>query len=202
MSPMNDEQLEKIRNDRRQQIIAAALKTFADNGIRLTKIGMIAAEAGVSHGLVYHYFDSKEEVLHESLSWAMAGTDELFREIGAMPIPPLEKVKTFVKFALTEGNSDVFRVIQHVQRSPGMPEKTLKLIAQGGAVYAQELLPLVAAGQADGSIVEGDPQELLELLLTVLSGVMMEGDRDWWSRNLDRKVDLLLRMIAASEDKP
>jgi AcrR family transcriptional regulator len=196
MTPMNDEQLEKIRNDRKQQIIAAALKTFAENGIRLTKIGMIAAEAGVSHGLVYHYFDSKEEVLHESLAWAMQGADELFREVGAKPLSPIEKVKMFVKFALTEGNSDVFRVIQHVTRSGGAPEKTMRLIEEGSAVYAQELLPLFVAGQADGSIVREDPQELLELLLTVLSGLMMEGDREWWSRNLDRKIDLLLRMIA------
>ncbi|WP_309120073.1 TetR/AcrR family transcriptional regulator [Paenibacillus sp.] len=197
MTPMNDEQLEKIRNDRRQQIISAALRTFAENGIRLTKIGMIAAEAGVSHGLVYHYFESKEEVLHESLAWAMEGADELFREVRALPLTPLEKVKTFVKFALTEGNSDVFRVIQHVTRFGGAPEKTMKMIRQGSEVYAKELFPLIAAGQADGSVVEGDPQELLELLLTVLSGVLMEGDREWWSRNLDRKVDLLLRMLAA-----
>ncbi|WP_050801661.1 TetR/AcrR family transcriptional regulator [Ornithinibacillus scapharcae] len=75
MAPLNEEQLKDIRDERKQQIMSAAIKVFAENGIKLTKISMIAKEAGVSHGLVYHYFSSKEEVLYESLEWAMEMAD-------------------------------------------------------------------------------------------------------------------------------
>ncbi|MGG3574291.1 TetR/AcrR family transcriptional regulator [Bacillus gobiensis] len=196
MAPLNENQLEQIRNERKNQIMSAALKVFAENGIKLTKISMIAAEASISHGLLYHYFKSKEEVLHESLKWAMTGATELFQEIKALPLTPIEKIKHFIRIALTEGNSDVFRVIQHIFRAKyPVPEQSKELIEHSSEEYAQQLLPLFIEGQENGEIIQSDPQELLELFLTVISGLMMEGDFHWWNENMDRKIDLLLRMI-------
>ena len=51
-----------IRDSRRADILRAAAKLFARSGLSDTKIGDIAREAGLSHGLVYHYFPSKEAV--------------------------------------------------------------------------------------------------------------------------------------------
>lgn len=51
-----------IRDSRRADILRAAAKLFARRGLTDTKIGDIAREAGLSHGLVYHYFPSKEAV--------------------------------------------------------------------------------------------------------------------------------------------
>jgi AcrR family transcriptional regulator len=196
MAPLNEDQLNQIRNERKNQIITSALKVFAENGIKLTKISMIAAEAGISHGLLYHYFKSKEEVLHASLEWAMEGSSELFQYIQNMEASPLEKIKAFTKFAFTEGNSDVFRVIQHLQRSNHpIPEQTKKLIDTASSEYVQEFLPLFIAGQEKGEIIQADPQELTELYLSVISGIMMDGELEWWNENTNRKIDLLLRMI-------
>jgi AcrR family transcriptional regulator len=49
--------------DKRQQILAAAVRVFAAQGYEATRVGEIAKEAGVAYGLVYHYFGSKEAVL-------------------------------------------------------------------------------------------------------------------------------------------
>jgi AcrR family transcriptional regulator len=51
------------RADRRQQILDSAVRVFARQGFHTCRVGDIAAEAGVAQGLVYHYFDSKEQVL-------------------------------------------------------------------------------------------------------------------------------------------
>ncbi len=51
------------RADRRQQILDAAVTVFARQGFHTCRVGDIASEAGVAHGLVYHYFPSKEAVL-------------------------------------------------------------------------------------------------------------------------------------------
>lgn len=40
------------------------LRLFAERGFESTTIADIAREAGVAHGLVYHYFRSKDELLH------------------------------------------------------------------------------------------------------------------------------------------
>ncbi|MGX6444525.1 TetR/AcrR family transcriptional regulator [Neobacillus sp. K501] len=196
MAPLNEDQLEQIRNDRKNQIMTAALKVFAENGIKLTKISMIAAEAGISHGLLYHYFKSKEEVLHSSLEWKMAGgTNEILQEIDALELTPLGKIKQFLKIGLSEGNSDIFRIIQHLSRlSNPIPKQTQDLIEYSGELYIKKLLPLFIEGQKMGEIIEGDPEELLELFLTVVSGIMSD-DLPWWQENIDRKIALLIRMF-------
>ncbi len=64
MSPRTKEQFETIREGRREQIMQVALELFASEGIQ-TPISKIAKEAGISKGLMYNYFKSKEELLHE-----------------------------------------------------------------------------------------------------------------------------------------
>jgi AcrR family transcriptional regulator len=51
--------------DKRRNILDAAIRVFARQGFHSTRVSDIADEAGVAYGLVYHYFDSKEEVLNE-----------------------------------------------------------------------------------------------------------------------------------------
>lgn len=53
---------DRNQDERREQIKKAARKVFAIKGIAGTKISMIAAEAGISQGLTYRYFQSKEEL--------------------------------------------------------------------------------------------------------------------------------------------
>jgi len=49
--------------DRRRQILDAAVRVFARQGFHACRVSDIADEAGVAYGLVYHYFQSKDEVL-------------------------------------------------------------------------------------------------------------------------------------------
>jgi TetR/AcrR family fatty acid metabolism transcriptional regulator len=51
--------------DKRRHILDAAIRVFARQGFHATRVSDIADEAGVAYGLVYHYFNSKEEVLNE-----------------------------------------------------------------------------------------------------------------------------------------
>lgn len=63
MSPRTPEQNKEIRQKTRQQIIDAAFERFASEGYSHTSISAIARKAGISKGLIYHYFDSKEAIL-------------------------------------------------------------------------------------------------------------------------------------------
>ncbi len=49
--------------DKRTLILDAAVRVFARRGYHGSRVGDIAEEAGVAHGLLYHYFASKEAVL-------------------------------------------------------------------------------------------------------------------------------------------
>ena len=68
MSPRTKEQFENIRQERKQQILDAALEIFAKNGYYKASISQIAKEANISKGLLYNYFQNKEELLTEVMS--------------------------------------------------------------------------------------------------------------------------------------
>lgn len=63
MSPRTAKQYEVIRKERQEMLKATALKLFSTNGYQATSISTIAKEAGISKGLMYNYFESKEELL-------------------------------------------------------------------------------------------------------------------------------------------
>lgn len=63
MSPRTAEQFEEIREEKKKLITQAALELFANDGYHSTSISKIAKKAGISKGLVYNYFDSKEDLL-------------------------------------------------------------------------------------------------------------------------------------------
>jgi TetR/AcrR family transcriptional regulator, fatty acid metabolism regulator protein len=62
--------------DKRRQLLDAAVRVFARKGYHASRVGDIAEEAGVAHGLLYHYFKSKDDVLeavfHENWSVLLA----------------------------------------------------------------------------------------------------------------------------------
>ncbi len=63
MSPRTPEQFEEMRESRRKQIMDAALELFASEGYSHCSISQLASHAGISKGLMYNYFESKEALL-------------------------------------------------------------------------------------------------------------------------------------------
>jgi AcrR family transcriptional regulator len=65
MSPRRKEDFEAIREQSRKHIMEVAFAQFGDNGYHQTSMATIAQKAGISKGLIYNYFDSKEQLLVE-----------------------------------------------------------------------------------------------------------------------------------------
>jgi TetR/AcrR family transcriptional regulator, fatty acid metabolism regulator protein len=67
--------------DKRRILLDAAVRVFARRGYHAARVGDIAEEAGVAHGLLYHYFKSKEEVLetifNETWSELLAAVEDV-----------------------------------------------------------------------------------------------------------------------------
>ena len=73
--------------EKRRLIIDAAVTVFARDGYHTSRVGDIAEEAGIAHGLLYHYFSSKEEVLatlfaRTGASCSVACTSRAIRRAG------------------------------------------------------------------------------------------------------------------------
>ncbi len=63
MCPRTSEQFEAIRQEKTKLILDTALELFAEKGFHQTSIADITRKAGISKGLIYNYFESKDEVL-------------------------------------------------------------------------------------------------------------------------------------------
>jgi Ca2+-binding EF-hand superfamily protein len=71
MSPRTPGQFKEMREEKRALIMDTALKEFANEGYHNTTISHIAKKAGISKGLLYNYFKSKEELLNSIISRSM-----------------------------------------------------------------------------------------------------------------------------------
>lgn len=174
MSPLNDQQLNQIRDERREQIKKAALKVFALRGLVGTKMNMIAKEAGISQGLSYRYYSSKDELFIELVQEAMEETADAFASLGHMKGSPTEIIKTLTTKMLDGSNRHSFMLIQQVQTSDEVPDKAKEIVQRYSTTsFIEQLIPIFKNGQEKGEFCKGDPAELLILYFSVLSGLML-----------------------------
>ncbi|MEH7331552.1 TetR/AcrR family transcriptional regulator [Neobacillus drentensis] len=174
MTPLNDHQLDQLRDERKEQIKKAALKVFARRGLIGTKMSMIALEAGISQGLSYRYYSSKDELFIALVQDAIEETAKAFAAFGLMQGSPLEKIKEFTINMLDESNRHSFMLIQQVQTSDEVPDKAKDIVQQyPTSSLIEQMAPIFKEGQEKGEFSKGDPAELLMLYFSVISGLML-----------------------------
>ena len=155
--------------DKRQQLLWAAVRVFARKGFHASRVGDIAEEAGVAHGLLYHYFKSKDQVLeavfHENWSILLARIES----VEETDEPAADQIRHIAAIVLRTWLHlpDVVRVvIQEFGRSPELAERIGELtrpidvlqrvIARGveRGEFRKEVDPVFAATVVYGSIDE------------------------------------------------
>jgi TetR/AcrR family transcriptional regulator, fatty acid metabolism regulator protein len=92
--------------DRRRQILDAAVRVFARQGFHACRVSDIAREAGVAYGLVYHYFNSKEQVMNELFTERWSLLLQAIEEVDAQPLPPREKLDAVARFIIDSYRHD------------------------------------------------------------------------------------------------
>ena len=99
--------------DRRRQILDAAVRVFARQGFHTCRVSDIADQAGVAYGLVYHYFDSKDEVLDTLFLERWNLLLDAIREVDEGDAPPREKLAAITSFIVDSyrHDPDVMKVI-------------------------------------------------------------------------------------------
>jgi AcrR family transcriptional regulator len=102
MAPRSEEQNQIIRDERREEILTHAMNIFARKGYSATKISDVAESASLSSGLVYHYFESKEDMFVAVLSQSIEIMNNMVKNLASLPCEPIEKLKI-----LTRQNIDI-----------------------------------------------------------------------------------------------
>jgi AcrR family transcriptional regulator len=136
--------------DKRRLLLDAAVRVFARKGYHAARVGDIAEEAGVAYGLLYHYFDSKEDVLRSVFreTWrALIGTIKSVEESGDPPREQLRKVAEILLRSWRRDPDLVRVLVLEVTRSPLLPGEMDDIAASFAAIQS-----IVERGQADGSM--------------------------------------------------
>jgi TetR/AcrR family fatty acid metabolism transcriptional regulator len=92
--------------DKRRMILDAAVRVFARQGFHTCRVSDIADEAGVAYGLVYHYFQSKDEVLDTLFLERWNVMLDAIRETDAQAIPAREKLHAIASFIVDSYRHD------------------------------------------------------------------------------------------------
>lgn len=119
MSPRTEAQNKAIQEATKSKIIDAAIKLFAEQGYDKTSIRQLSQEAGISQGLLYNYFDSKEHLLVEIMRRGMVYIAEAFEDI-PLEEPPLEQLESLVRqmFVVLEDRTPFWRVFYSLRNIP------------------------------------------------------------------------------------
>jgi len=114
MSPRSKEQIEKIKTSRKIQILETSLRLFAQKGFHNTSIDQIAREAGISKGLIYNYFNSKEELLQEVFEQCYSEFDQFGNLINSKNPKKILSEVFQLFFHLLEEKTDMYLLVSEL----------------------------------------------------------------------------------------
>ncbi len=202
--PRTEAANEQIRRETASRILASARAVYARKGGAAT-VAEIAKEAGVSQGLPYRYFRTKQElfrsliqgILHdqsESTGWAQSS--------GGSPGERFERMVTNM-VELRRMSPELFQAFHQGLDRRTLPAKLRQDIIQHGQRVRLTLRHLIEEGQATGEIVEGNPDQLLVALLAILEGLSRIG----WAHSASEEVafpeaKIVLRMFLRERRTP
>jgi AcrR family transcriptional regulator len=168
MSPRSKEQFEAIRSKSRKAILKAALKLFSRRGYAETTTADIARQVGISKGLIYNYFRSKEEILETLITESVR--DALPALVTSTEhSDPRETMEELIHnwIHLIKSDSDLMRLVIQLHTSGAF-----RKIVQRKAGELHDMFALGIAGLLK-RLGSSDPDLDSMLLGTVLDGISL-----------------------------
>lgn len=193
--------------DKRQRILDAALKVFAERGFYNAKVSEVARAAGVADGTIYLYFENKDDLLIQLFEDRMEYiirrlSDELERTQGT----PLERIRSLihlhVDLAIHDPDLAEFITVELRQSGKFIREYENPQFVE----YLRVLRDIIEEGQRTGYIRTGlDSRLLVRAIFGALDEVLLTLTLASRSRSVDvhlsadQLADLLLEGMAARE---
>lgn len=196
--PRTEETNQRIRDDQTRKILLAATKVFAHKGLAATKMADIAAEAGISYGLLYHYFTNKEVIFKAAIERATnSGFRVLVDRIRHLPLSPWERIYQLTTIIL-DGilrEPEGFLLSQQAMTSEVVPQEIRDMAIRTSHQGVEEFQKLIVEGQAAGQVVEGDPAELAALYFSCIGGIAMSFIQFFFPPATYPQVETVLRLL-------
>lgn len=154
MSPRTAIQFEELRSKSREKIILAAMKLFALKTFRNTTVADISKEAGISKGLIYNYFETKEDILKGIIEYLFQIGDKIMQESLSYPNPK-DELRSMIDqiFQFLEKQSDISRMMIPLAMELGSFNYINDVMERKMENYLGKLIEIMAAlGFADAEM--------------------------------------------------
>ena len=202
---MSPPRYQRRKEDRPQEITEAAFGAFAENGFTATKVEDVARRAGVSKGLLYVYFKTKEELFKAVIrSVVTPRLDQLTRTLDSSDLsaeafirgPVLE----FMKRVPGSPVSVVIRLmISEAPKHPDLVDYYWQNVASRGLGALQQLLRRgVENGEFRESAINDLPQLIVApVMMSIVWGIVFADRSLDTDRLIETHVDMILAYIKA-----
>ncbi|MDX6439698.1 MAG: TetR/AcrR family transcriptional regulator, fatty acid metabolism regulator protein [Gaiellaceae bacterium] len=159
------------QREKRRLILRAAISVFAHHGYHTSRVADVAREAGVAYGLVYHYFQSKEDLLETIFRRTWSRMLEAVQEVEQEGAPAREQLASVARIVLGawEADPDLVRVlVREIARSPQLGNEVDEVQHAFAALER-----IVARGQERGELrTDVDPRLAAWILYGALEEIL------------------------------
>ncbi|ASO18597.1 AcrR family transcriptional regulator [Actinoalloteichus hoggarensis] len=172
--PRTKEQYEALRAASLAKVQAAAITLFARRGFAATSMRDVARAAGISTGLIYRHYETKEELFAALVDYAAAGLHRVVERFGEAESPAElldEFTRTFLTDLAGDGAFAEFFLIMNQAFMTHDESPQLQRLRTAHALLVDAVIALVGRGQERGEFRSGRPAELASCYLAALSGL-------------------------------
>ena len=155
---------------RREEILAVALDLFIRKGYAATRTLDISKAVGVSEGLLFHHFETKEKLYEELIRRGVKTPQSFFSLWAADPLTFFEQAAVFLDVIKNQPITAKMFVLMYQASYSEAPSPVVKeLLKQMD--HIPQSIPFIKAGQKNKTIRDGDPQALSIAFWSAVNGI-------------------------------
>lgn len=176
---------DEYRTARRRSILDAAVTCFDRRGLHGTTTDDIAAEAGLSNGALYRYFDGKDAIV-EAIAGERHAQERALLDAALRDDDPRRAIRDFIDryfaWLADPGELRRRRVNVHVW-AEALADARIAAVVAAGVAPARDAERAIEAAVASGALpAHVDATALVQLLLAMLQGYVLQAA---WDPSLD-----------------
>lgn len=157
MAPNTARRRELAPRRRDREVLEAATKVFYERGYSAASVQDVADELGILKGSIYHYIDTKEDLLFRLLQDVHEEVEAILSEVKAIPdLTPLERLSEYVRRQVENNLRNLSRISVYYHEIDRLSEERRRQILERRAVHTRFVIGLIRqaqrTGEADASL--------------------------------------------------
>jgi len=207
MSPRSSRKFEEMREEKKTLIMDVALEHFSDYGFHSTTISHLAKYAGISKGLLYNYFESKDDLLAAIINRSLTEIYGTFNPDHDSQLTP-EEFELFIRqvFSLFREKRQSWKLLFRIMMQQGvyenlLSEEKMPISVSGTPLreFSQNMIMLLAdyfARKRGPARPDYEPDIEMLMFINTIKGFAMTylfADEHYQGESYEKMIDALIK---------